>query len=90
MSALQTVDLAVRAIELKWGPVRLPLLVSEATRSSFDRGWDKWAHAIREDDQMEQARLAPLMVRALEIMDREAEAAGCQTLSERESDRRTA
>ena len=90
MTPLRAVDQVVRASELKWGPVRLPLLVSEQTRNSFDRGWDKWAHAIREDDQMEQARLAPLMVRALEIMDREAEAAGCQTLSERDGDRRTA
>ena len=83
MTPLRTVDQAVRQSELKWGSVWLPLVVSQPTRRSWDAGWNLWVHAIRNEDEQEQARLAPLLVRALEHMDREATQSGARTAVER-------
>lgn len=80
---ITTVDQAVAAAERRWGVGRLRLLVSETTRTRFDRADQMWNQAIAAERAGDFPAkpipdLAAMMLRAWAAMDAEATAAGCQ------------
>lgn len=75
-AALIPVDQAFRDSEARWGVGRLACLVSPETLLSFKRGFAMWTEAISAGNVEAVKGLAPKMLRALEIMDREADARG--------------
>jgi hypothetical protein len=81
MAALAPVDEAFRKSEQKWGVARLERLVSARTLESYRRGWLQWRSAIEANDIFAVQRIAPLMIKALTLMDKEATDAGETPLS---------
>ena len=79
--ALVGPDEAFRQSEAKWGVARLERLVSPATLASYRRGWTAYRQAITDGDATQAEQIGPLMIRALQVMDREATALGHQPLS---------
>ena len=76
MAALAPTDEMFRKMEQKWGVGRLERLISGKTLESFRRGWLAWRTAIENNDLIAVQTVGPKMVKALTLMDREAEAAG--------------
>jgi hypothetical protein len=81
MTALAPVDEAFREVERYWGVGRLERLVSAATLESYRRGWTQWRKAIETGDTLAVQMLGPKMIAALQIMGREATAAGHKAIS---------
>lgn len=71
----------IRALETTWGIGRLAALVSDDTRAKFRRGMTLWQAAVASADPDEIERLAPMIRKTLEIMQREARTAGHAELS---------
>jgi hypothetical protein len=76
MAALTPVDQKFREMEVFWGTGRLERLVGAKTLESYRRGWIAWREAIENADAYAVQTIGPRMILALEIMDREAKAAG--------------
>lgn len=79
--ALAPVDEAFWASEQRWGVGRLERLVSADTLASYRRGWARYRDAIEASDGASVEVVGPLMVLALQHMDREATEAGHQPLA---------
>lgn len=80
-AALVPIDAAFVASETKWGSARLERLVSQKSLESYKRGWTQYRLAIENSDIDMIEKLAPKMIAALAIMDKEATAAGHHPLS---------
>ena len=79
--ALIPVDEAFWASEQTWGVGRLERLVSPATLAAYQRGWTLYRAALEDGDGAALEVIGPKMIRALEVMGAEAEAAGYKPLA---------
>ena len=79
--ALIPVDEAFWASEQTWGVGRLERLVSPATLAAYQRGWTLYRAALEDGDGAALEVIGPKMIRALEVMGAEAEAAGHKPLA---------
>ena len=79
--ALIPVDEAFWASEQTWGVGRLERLVSPATLAAYQRGWTLYRAALEDGDGAALEVIGPKMIRALEVMAAEAEAAGYKPLA---------
>lgn len=78
------IDLLAASLDRKWGPGRLPLLVSRETAERFGYWRDQLADA-QEAEFPDAARLAELegiVIRGWHALDAEAEAAGHQPMGD--------
>ena len=78
--ALVSVDQAFFESEQRWGVGRLERLVRPSTLAAYQRGWAAYRQALEEGDPDGLEAIGPKMVKALEVMAAEAEAAGCRPL----------
>ena len=79
--ALIPIDQAFWASEQTWGVGRLERLVSPATLAAYQRGWTLYRAALEDGDGAALEVIGPKMIRALEVMAAEAEAAGHKPLA---------
>ena len=79
--ALIPIDQAFFASEQTWGVGRLERLVSPATLAAYQRGWTLYRAALEDGDGAALETVGPKMIRALEVMGAEAEAAGHKPLA---------
>ena len=79
--ALIPIDEAFWASEQTWGVGRLERLVSPATLAAYQRGWTLYRAALEDGDGAALESVGPKMIRALEVMAAEAEAAGYKPLA---------
>ena len=79
--ALIPVDQAFWASEQRFGVGRLERLVSPATLAAYQRGWTLYRAALEDGDGAALEVIGPKMIRALEVMGAEAEAAGDKPLA---------
>ena len=79
--ALIPVDEAMWASEQRFGIGRLERLVSPATLAAYQRGWTLYRAALEDGDGAALEIIGPKMIRALEVMAAEAEAAGYKPLA---------
>ena len=79
--ALIPVDQAMWASEQRFGVGRLERLVSPATLAAYQRGWTLYRAALEDGDGAALEVIGPKMIRALEVMRAEAEAAGYKPLA---------
>ena len=79
--ALIPVDEAFWASEQTWGVGRLERLVSPPTLAAYQRGWTLYRAALEDGDGAALEVIGPKMIRALEVMGAEAEAAGYKPLA---------
>ena len=79
--ALIPIDQAFFASEQTWGVGRLERLVSPATLAAYQRGWTLYRAALEDGDGAALEAIGPKMIRALEVMGAEAEAAGYKPLA---------
>jgi hypothetical protein len=77
-SALAPVDRLMYDMERKWGQDRLISLVSPETASKFGSAWAKMEDAISDYIPAEVIKRAGAVLRGLQVMDAEAEAAGAE------------
>ena len=79
--ALIPIDEAMWASEQRFGVGRLERLVSPATLAAYQRGWTLYRAALEDGDGAALEVIGPKMIRALEVMAAEAEAAGYKPLA---------
>ena len=79
--ALIPVDQAFWESEQRFGVGRLERLVSPATLAAYQRGWTLYRAALEDGDGAALESVGPKMIRALEVMAAEAEAAGHKPLA---------
>ena len=79
--ALIPVDQAFWESEQHFGVGRLERLVSPATLAAYQRGWTLYRAALEDGDGAALEVIGPKMIRALEVMGAEAEAAGYKPLA---------
>ena len=79
--ALIPVDQAFWESEQRFGVGRLERLVSPATLAAYQRGWTLYRAALEDGDGAALEVIGPKMIRALEVMAAEAEAAGYKPLA---------